>query len=76
LIPHIELAESTAFMNWSKIEWIAFSDAQQAEGKLFSPITKKPQTVSASLQNKKWIWNNKTATKNFSIKSYREKFHA
>ena len=70
LIPYIELAQSTAFMNWAKIEWVAFSDAQQAEGKLFSPLTNKLQTVSASLQNKKWIWNNKTATKNFSIKNY------
>ena len=40
LIPHIELAQSTAFMNWSKIEWIAFSDYQHAEGKLFSPHNK------------------------------------
>jgi hypothetical protein len=72
LIPHIELAQSTAFMDWGKIEWIAFSDSQRAEGKLFSPTTNKLQTVSASFQNKKWVWNNKTATKNFSIKNYTE----
>jgi hypothetical protein len=72
LIPQVELAQSTAFMDWKKIEWIAFSDAQQAEGKLFSPQTNKLQTVSASLKNKKWIWDNKTTTKNFSIKNYIE----
>jgi alpha-D-xyloside xylohydrolase len=71
LIPHMELAQSTAFMNWLKIEWIAFSDTQHAEGKLFSPTTNKLQPVSASLQNKQWRFtDNKTATKNFRIKSY------
>ena len=37
LIPHIELAQSTASYGLVKtIEWVAFSDNQQAEGKLFS----------------------------------------
>ena len=57
LIPHIALAQSTAFMNWDKIECLVFSDGQQAAGKLYSPKTNKLQTISAILQNNQWQFN-------------------
>lgn len=68
LIPQIELAQSTAFMNWSKIEWFVFSTEAHAEGVLFSPGTDTLQIIKAVSYNGLWDFaENKMLAKGFGI---------
>ncbi|MEO9021549.1 MAG: TIM-barrel domain-containing protein [Ginsengibacter sp.] len=59
VIPHIALAQSTAFMDWSKIELIVFSDDvfASAKGKWYQPVQKKLMDIEASFILGRWELN-------------------
>ncbi|HWJ29666.1 MAG TPA: TIM-barrel domain-containing protein, partial [Flavisolibacter sp.] len=55
MIPHIALAQSTAFMDWSKIEWVAYSDGQvPAKGNYYVAEEDKVYGFEAALFGKSW----------------------
>jgi alpha-D-xyloside xylohydrolase len=55
LIPHIALAQSTAFMDWSKIELKTYGPAPHAEGLLCLPQDHVLRTLEAHRQGGSWI---------------------
>lgn len=53
LIPHISLAQSTAFMDWSTIQLVAFSQTE-ARGKFYPPRKQEMMDLRASNREGKW----------------------
>ncbi len=51
IIPHIELAQSTKYMDWSKIRLKVYSTTGTADGILFTPDSDRIETIS--VQDKK-----------------------
>lgn len=55
LIPHIARAQSTAFMDWSNIEWIAYTDGQvPAKGAYYIAEEEKVYCIEAALFGESW----------------------
>jgi len=54
LIPHIALAQSTAFMDWSKIELRTYGPSPHAEGLLCLPQDDKLITLEALHRDGAW----------------------
>jgi alpha-D-xyloside xylohydrolase len=53
VIPHIALAQSTAYMDWSKIEMVVFSTGEEASG-LFCKPGAAPVEIKAYVTSGKW----------------------
>ncbi|SMO96164.1 alpha-D-xyloside xylohydrolase [Gracilimonas mengyeensis] len=52
VLPHIELAQSTKFMDWSKIELVAYSvEGSGASGKIYLPDGESVQDITLQKQN-------------------------
>ena len=62
LIPHLPLAQSTAWMDWSKTELVAFGD-EAAEGELL--FNERIKIVTASSTSGGWVSEEK-----FSVRSF------
>lgn len=56
VIPHITLAQSTAFMNWSEIEMIVFNDDKntKSNGKWYHPVQKQLMDIEAVFKEGRW----------------------
>ena len=76
VIPHIHLAQSTAMMDWSNIDLVAFSTAAAtAKGKIFLPTDTQLSEITLSKKASKWTLTNdpykgKTKLKLFSFTDY------
>ncbi len=55
VIPHIELAQSTMFMDWSRIKLRVFSTTGTAWGRLYTPGGDKLETMRVRLQDEFYV---------------------
>ena len=70
MIPYARLAQSTAFMDWSNIEFVAFSDGDvDVSCNYYLRQTDELETLTATFANNRWQLNYKEKT--FSVRSYK-----
>ena len=55
VIPHIELAQSTKYMNWSNIELKVFSNTGTARGLLYTPGAEKLETLRVRFEDERYM---------------------
>jgi alpha-D-xyloside xylohydrolase len=55
VIPHIKLAQSTRYMDWTNIQLKVYSTTGTASGLLYTPGAKKLETLRVRLQNKRYV---------------------
>jgi alpha-D-xyloside xylohydrolase len=73
IIPHIELAQSTEWMDWNKISLKIYSDEQSSSGLFYDPSTKEMIALSADKNKKEWLLNSMNTTgKRFTLQAYNE----
>ncbi len=73
LIPHIALAQSTAFMDWSTIELIAFSTGDtEATGDFYLKDEDKMLNLQACFSDRKWKLADNNITQAFTIRAFNE----
>jgi len=72
LIPHITLAQSTAFMDWGTVELMAFvTDNDTVKGDFYLKDEDLIVTLEATNTNGQWVLQNKTG-QIFTIKAFNE----
>lgn len=54
ILPHIELAQSTAMMDWSKITAVVFAKKESASGYFYKDEMKTPVKLEANFKNASW----------------------
>ncbi len=73
LIPSITLALSTAFMDWSTIELVAFSTGDEdANGAFYINDEDEITSLAATKHNGQWSLTNNTTKQKFTIRAYNE----
>ncbi len=75
VIPHIALAQSTSFMDWSRIEMIVFSDDKNklSNGIWYHPVQKGLTKFEAVFTEAGWELNRLSDTKiKFNVKAFNE----
>jgi alpha-D-xyloside xylohydrolase len=71
VVPHIALAQSTEFMDWSKIELVIFDDKNRNHKCYFYQPGGILNEIKIRFQNKKWeIKSPVNSSANFSLKKY------
>jgi alpha-D-xyloside xylohydrolase len=74
LIPHIPLAQSTAFMDWSIINLVAFSTGDEnANGNLYLTTNNTFVALAASCNNGKWTLTH-NSSQAFTIQTFNEEY--
>jgi alpha-D-xyloside xylohydrolase len=74
IIPHISMAQSTAFMDWNTVELIVFAaEREQAHGRLVLADTDTLYDLTARKEKDRWIVEHASGSSNrsFSIKDFR-----
>lgn len=70
IIPHIQLTQSTAWMDWKKIILKVYTDDEKASGVFYDPATKEIKDLTANKKDSSWAL---TATdKRFTLQVYNE----
>lgn len=73
LIPRIALAQSTAFMDWSTIELIAFSTGNNmVAGSFYAKEEEKTLNLEATMQNGQWALTTNNTKQQFTIRAFNE----
>jgi alpha-D-xyloside xylohydrolase len=73
LIPHIALVQSTEFMDWQKIELVAFSNGEAtAKGEFYIPVTKQIISLESAKFGEEWELMSDTPEEvvEFSVRSF------
>jgi alpha-D-xyloside xylohydrolase len=72
VIPHIDLAQSTEFMDWTKIELVVFDSEKKNHETFFHLPGGKTIEVNLHFENKKWKVNSSTNQIKFIAKRFDE----
>jgi alpha-D-xyloside xylohydrolase len=72
VIPHIALAQSTEFMDWTEIELMVFDEESTNQETSFHLPGRKTIEIDLHFENKKWKVNSSTNQIKFIVKRFDE----